>query len=120
MIREGEFEVSAVHRLEASGLVDNVTIGAAFAEPPAPEMKRLLDALAGPTGVALNNALTHERFQRLAAVDPLTGSYNRRFGLGRLTEEWGRAVRSGYPAGAAVLRPRSLQVRQRHLRPLGS
>ena len=146
VIREGELEVSAVHRLEAAGLVDNVTIGAAlagtgptwiavpggvvvdaavlsfrpatvlvmplvfratvigvlvlaFAEPPAPEMKRLLDALAGPTGVALNNALTHERFQRLAAVDPLTGSYNRRFGLGRLTEEWARAVRSGTPLG---------------------
>ncbi|MGZ4532633.1 MAG: hypothetical protein ACXVXP_09820, partial [Mycobacteriaceae bacterium] len=35
VIREGEFEVSAVHRLEAAGFVDNVTIGAAFAEPPA-------------------------------------------------------------------------------------
>lgn len=144
--REGELEVSAVHRLEAARLADNTTIGAAlagtestwialpeavmvdaavlsfrpasvlvmplafrataigvlilaFAEPPTPDTKRLLDALAGPTGVSLNNALAHERFQRLAAVDPLTGCYNRRFGLGRLAEEWARAVRSGTPLG---------------------
>lgn len=71
----------------------------AFAVAPEPETIRLLGVLGGPTGVALNNALAHERFQRLAAIDPLTGIYNRRFGLGRLAEEWSRAVRSGSPLG---------------------
>lgn len=71
----------------------------AFAVAPEPETIRLLEVLGGPTGVALNNALAHERFQRLAAIDPLTGTYNRRFGLGRLSEEWSRAVRSGSPLG---------------------
>jgi len=71
----------------------------AFAVQPARETSRFLESLAGPTGVALNNALAHERFQRLAAVDPLTGAYNRRFGLGRLSEEWARSVRSGSPLG---------------------
>lgn len=71
----------------------------AFAEQPTPKVVRLLDALGGPTGVALNNALTHNRFQRLAAVDPLTGCYNRRFGLGRLAEEWARSIRAGTPLG---------------------
>jgi hypothetical protein len=31
VIRGGELEVSAIHRLEAAGLVDNITIGAALA-----------------------------------------------------------------------------------------
>jgi len=54
-------------------------------------------------GLALNNALVHDRLQRLAALDPLTGVYNRRFGLGRLHEEFGRAVRSQSPLGLLML-----------------
>lgn len=69
----------------------------AFERQPAPERIQLVDGLRGPTGVALHNALTHDRFQRLAAVDPLTGVYNRRFGLGRLREEFARALRTGAP-----------------------
>ena len=60
---------------------------------------RLLDNLANASGVALNNAITHESLERLAAVDPLTGAYNRRFGDGRLQEEWSRAVRANIPIG---------------------
>jgi two-component system cell cycle response regulator len=45
-------------------------------------------------GLALNNAIVHDRLQRLAILDPLTGIYNRRFGLGRLHEEFGRSVRT--------------------------
>ena len=71
----------------------------AFASAPAPELVRLLDTLASPCAVALNNALTHQRLQHLAAVDPLTGAYNRRFGEGRLREEWARSVRSSSPLG---------------------
>lgn len=71
----------------------------AFAATPPPELIRLLDTLASPCAVALNNALTHERLQHLAAVDPLTGAYNRRFGEGRLREEWARSVRSTSPLG---------------------
>ena len=54
-------------------------------------------------GLALNNALVHDRLQRLAALDPLTGVYNRRFGLGRLHEEFGRAVRGNSPLGVLML-----------------
>lgn len=49
--------------------------------------------------LAFNNALTHDRLQRLAALDPLTGIYNRRFGMGRLHEEFSRAVRATAPLG---------------------
>jgi len=50
-------------------------------------------------GLALNNALAHDRLQQLAALDPLTGVYNRRFGLTRFGEEFDRAVRMGTPLG---------------------
>ena len=44
-------------------------------------------------GLALNNALIHSKFQRLAAYDSLTNVYNRRFGMARLKEDFGRASR---------------------------
>jgi two-component system cell cycle response regulator len=53
-----------------------------------------IDLFMQALGLALNNAMAHYDLQRLAALDPLTGIYNRRFGLGRLREEFGRAVRS--------------------------
>jgi two-component system, cell cycle response regulator len=53
-------------------------------------------------GLALNNAVAHDRLQRLAALDPLTGVYNRRFGLGRLREEFIRAVRANTPVGVLM------------------
>ncbi len=63
------------------------------------ETTRLLEAFQPSTSVALNNALTHERLQRLAAVDPLTEAYNRRFGLNRLAEEFSRTMRTAAPLG---------------------
>jgi two-component system, cell cycle response regulator len=54
-------------------------------------------------GLALNNALAHDSLKRLAALDSLTGMYNRRFGLGRLHEEFSRAVRSDAPLGILMM-----------------
>jgi two-component system cell cycle response regulator len=155
-VRDGEIEVSAVHRLRASRLADNPTVMTAlaarqpmfitipdtstglddntidaailaikpatiavlplhfratpvgvvvlaFTTTPAPESRQLLLTFADPLAVALNNVLSHERFQQLAAVDPLTGAYNRRFGLSRLDEEWSRSVRTGSPLGVLTL-----------------
>lgn len=53
-------------------------------------------------GLALNNAIAHDRLQRLAALDPLTGVYNRRFGMTRLHEEFDRAVRMKAPLGVLM------------------
>jgi two-component system cell cycle response regulator len=77
-----------------------VTVGVllvAFAQPSIPEARAVLSATLPGLAVALNNALNHEDLQRVAALDPLTGVYNRRFGLQRLTEEFGRSIRSGDP-----------------------
>ena len=71
--------------------------------PFAPDVGVLVEQFRTDLGLALNNALTHDRLQRLAALDPLTDAYNRRFGLGRLREEFVRAVRSGSPLGVLML-----------------
>lgn len=63
----------------------------------------LIDLFLQGLGLALNNAIAHDRLQHLAALDPLTGIYNRRFGLGRLHEEFGRAVRMAAPLGVLML-----------------
>lgn len=44
-------------------------------------------------GLAINNAMIHSKFQKLAAIDGLTSVYNRRFGMERLKEDFSRAIR---------------------------
>ena len=63
----------------------------------------LIEQFRTDLGLAVNNALAHDRLERLAAVDPLTDAYNRRFGLGRLQEEYSRAVRAEAPLGILML-----------------
>ncbi len=75
----------------------------ASGETFSPDSESLLTPLRQNLGVALNNALTHERLQRLAALDGLTGCYNRHFGVRRLEEEFARAVRAGTPLGVLML-----------------
>ncbi|NND84818.1 MAG: GGDEF domain-containing protein [Acidimicrobiia bacterium] len=53
--------------------------------------------------VALSNARAHADMERLAALDPLTGVYNRRFGLERLREEFARSIRYDRPLGVVML-----------------
>ena len=67
------------------------------------DQRALIDLFLQGLGLALNNAIAHDRLQHLAALDPLTGIYNRRFGLGRLREEFGRAVRVSAPLGVLML-----------------
>jgi two-component system, cell cycle response regulator len=75
----------------------------AFAQTSSPEAEAVLNASLPGLAVALNNSLNHEDLQRVSAVDPLTGVYNRRFGLQRLTEEFGRSIRSSDPLGVLML-----------------
>ena len=67
--------------------------------PFTPEIFRLLDFFRQSLKLALQNALSHERLGRIAAMDSLTGCYNRRMGMERLTEEFARSVRNGQPLG---------------------
>lgn len=53
--------------------------------------------------MAFNNAITYQQMQQLAALDALTGIYNRRFGFSRLQEEYSRAVRAGSSLSLIVI-----------------
>jgi len=56
-----------------------------------------LSFLSQSLSLAFRNSITHNQMQTLAAVDTLTGIYNRRFGNIRLQEEYGRSIRSNMP-----------------------
>jgi len=47
--------------------------------------------------LVFRNAITHEQMTRFAAIDALTGLFNRRFGIRRLNEEFNRAIRHSMP-----------------------
>ncbi len=68
-----------------------------------PSTELLIGHFATDLGLALSNALSHHRLERLAALDPLTDAYNRRFGLVRLQEEFGRALRVSGPLGVLMI-----------------
>ncbi|MBS3740793.1 MAG: GGDEF domain-containing protein [Candidatus Cloacimonetes bacterium] len=53
--------------------------------------------------LGLNNAIIHEKLQQLAVLDPLTRIYNRRFGMERLREEFGKSIRSHKPLAVMML-----------------
>lgn len=63
-------------------------------EPYRPEEARLLRALAGMAGRALENANLHDQLARQALHDPLTGLPNRRLITRELTAAVGRAARA--------------------------
>lgn len=52
-----------------------------------------IDLLKDSLGLAMNNAITHENLHKIAALDGLTGAYNRRFGMQRFSEEIHRCKR---------------------------
>ncbi|MFA6681042.1 MAG: sensor domain-containing diguanylate cyclase [Sphaerochaeta sp.] len=52
-----------------------------------------LDLFGISLALALHNAMTYDQVQKLAAIDPLTNVYNRRFGLSRLHEEFVRSAK---------------------------
>ncbi len=74
----------------------------ASTQPIKEEAQHFFNLVNASLSVAFRNALTHDQLQRLAANDPLTGMFNRRFGMARLQEEYGRAIRSGSPIGVCI------------------
>ena len=83
-----------------------LTVGvlvAAFTLPCTVHAEAVLTSSLPGLAVALRNALNHQDLQRVAALDPLTAVYNRRFGMQRLAEEFGRALRSGDPLGLLMI-----------------
>ena len=53
--------------------------------------------------LGMHNALTHDRLEQIAILDPLTKVYNRRFGMERLKEEYAHSLRTDVPVGIMML-----------------
>ena len=60
------------------------------------------DLLSSSLALALRNAIMYDQIHTLAARDPLTGLYNRRFGMTRLNEEFARSTRNDLPLGIMI------------------
>ncbi len=75
----------------------------AAARPMGREAVAVVESVIPGLAVAVANALSHQDLQRVAALDPLTSVYNRRFGIERLNEEVARSQRSGDALGLLLL-----------------
>lgn len=53
--------------------------------------------------LGMHNAIIHDKLEQLAILDPLTKTYNRRFGMTRLNEEFSRTLRTNEPLGLLML-----------------
>lgn len=67
------------------------------------EEQPLIEYLANQIAITLDNALTHEKVERLSIADGLTGLYNRRFLSKRLEEEYSKAIRYNTPLSLLVM-----------------
>ncbi len=91
-----------VEPLEFNGVRIGVVLVASTTEYDQSKIEKIRIQLKN-LSLALHNAIIHEQIQELAAIDPLTGIFNRRFGLGRLKEEYSRSIRANSPLGIAML-----------------
>jgi diguanylate cyclase (GGDEF)-like protein len=82
-----------IEPIDFKGTHLGVMIAATGSEIADDQTNTTLHLFSRSMGLALNNALIHSKFQRLAAYDGLTNIYNRRFGMTRLQEDFGRASR---------------------------
>lgn len=82
-----------IEPIEFKGSVLGVLVAATGAYVADDHTEQLAQLFGRSIGLAINNAMIHSKFQKLAAVDGLTGVYNRRFGMERLKEDFSRAVR---------------------------
>jgi two-component system, cell cycle response regulator len=67
------------------------------------DARNLMELFGHGLALAFRNAITYSQLQRLAANDPLTGIFNRRFGQMRLKEEFSRAIRYKMPLGLIMI-----------------
>lgn len=66
------------------------------------QIKSDIQLLNSSFALALKNALSYNQLQELAANDPLTNIFNRRFGMMRLEEEYNRSIRMNIPLGVFI------------------
>lgn len=89
--------------IEFKGATLGVLVAATGAELADERTEQLLEIFSRSIGLAMNNAMIHSKFQKLAAIDSLTGIYNRRFGMDRLREDFSRSVRDQSSLSLAMI-----------------
>ncbi|MDR9498275.1 MAG: diguanylate cyclase [Hydrogenovibrio sp.] len=89
--------------IEFKGSTLGVLVAATGAELADERTEQLLEIFSRSIGLAINNAMIHSKFQKLAAVDSLTNIYNRRFGMDRLREDFARSVRDQTSLSLAMI-----------------
>ncbi|MCF6298951.1 MAG: GGDEF domain-containing protein [Thiomicrorhabdus sp.] len=92
-----------IEPIEFKGIKLGVLIAATGATEADEHTERLLELFSRSIGLAINNAMTHSKFQHLAAIDGLTEIYNRRFGMDRLKEDFSRAIRDSSSLTVAMV-----------------
>lgn len=92
-----------IEPIEFKGMNLGVLVAATGAHLADERTEQLAQLFSRSVGLAMNNAIIHSKFQTLAAVDSLTGVYNRRFGMGRLKEDFLRAMRDRNSLALAML-----------------
>lgn len=92
-----------IEPIEFKGINLGVLIAATGANMADEHTERLLELFSRSIGLAINNAMTHSKFQHLAAIDGLTEIYNRRFGMDRLKEDFSRAIRDSANLSVAMV-----------------
>lgn len=63
----------------------------------------LVEYLTNQIGITLDNALTHEKVERLSIADGLTGLYNRRYISERFVDEFSKASRYQTPLSILIM-----------------
>lgn len=63
----------------------------------------LVEYLTSQIGITLDNALTHEKVERLSVTDGLTGLFNRRHFSERIDEEFSKATRYKTPLSLLIM-----------------
>jgi len=92
-----------IEPIEFKGVNLGVLVAATGAEEADEHTEQLLQLFSRSIGLAINNAMTHSKFQRLAAIDGLTNIYNRRFGMDRLKEDFSRVIRDSTSLAVAMV-----------------
>lgn len=92
-----------IEPVEFKGVNLGVLVAATGADEADEHTEQLLQLFSRSIGLAINNAMTHSKFQRLAAIDGLTNIYNRRFGMDRLKEDFSRSIRDSSSLAVAMV-----------------
>jgi diguanylate cyclase (GGDEF)-like protein len=104
-IRSRDWEMTMIaapfrHGDEIQGVIAAAKLGA---DALTRNHVRLLDVIASHAAIGFDRCRLYEELRRQATTDELTGLYNRRYLLGRLTEEKSRAMRNNHPLAALVV-----------------